>query len=57
MSLYVCVAGDSCCNPLSMGKIKKAIEDKVSGIYVLALEIGSNVEEVRNGQRVMSTYV
>ena len=40
--------GDSCCNPLSMGSIKKLIEQQVKGIYVNSLEIGNNVEEVKN---------
>lgn len=37
--------GDSCCNPLSMGRIKNLIEKNVSGIYVNSLQIGSNIEE------------
>ena len=39
--------GDSCCNPLSMGSIKKLIEREVKGVYVNSLEIGDNIEEVR----------
>ena len=35
--------GDSCCNPLSMGHLKKQIEGAVSGIYVSSLEIGGNI--------------
>lgn len=35
--------GDTCCNPLSMGGIKKTIEGAVSGIYVHSLEIGGNI--------------
>ena len=42
----VCVPGDSCCNPLSMGAIKKMIEEDISGIYVISLMIGKNVIEV-----------
>lgn len=38
--------GDSCCNPLSMGAIKKMIEQEIAGIYVLSLMIGKNVVEV-----------
>lgn len=34
--------GDTCCNPLSMGRIKSLIEKNVSDIYVHSLEIGSN---------------
>eukprot|EP00064_Thunnus_orientalis_P021313 superscaffoldBa00006385_g21473 len=42
--------GDSCCNPLSMGAIKKMIEGDISGIYVLSLMIGKNViEDTENG--------
>ncbi|XP_042194300.1 palmitoyl-protein thioesterase 1 isoform X1 [Callorhinchus milii] len=37
--------GDSCCNPLSMGFIKKLVEQKIPGIYVLSLEIGSSITE------------
>ncbi|KAF6345397.1 palmitoyl-protein thioesterase 1 [Rhinolophus ferrumequinum] len=41
--------GDSCCNPLSMGAIKKMVEEKIPGIYVLSLEIGKTlIEDVRN---------
>ncbi|XP_053431056.1 palmitoyl-protein thioesterase 1 [Nycticebus coucang] len=41
--------GDSCCNPLSMGAIKKIVEEKIPGIYVLSLEIGKTVvEDVEN---------
>ncbi|CAN9504211.1 unnamed protein product [Ophioblennius macclurei] len=42
--------GDSCCNPLSMGAIKKMIEEEIPGIYVLSLMIGKNVvEDTENG--------
>lgn len=34
--------GDSCCNPLSLGRIKNVIEANVKGIYVRSLQIGSN---------------
>ncbi|XP_004614275.1 palmitoyl-protein thioesterase 1 [Sorex araneus] len=37
--------GDSCCNPLSMGAIKKMVEEKIPGIYVLSLKIGKTVME------------
>ncbi|XP_038613740.1 palmitoyl-protein thioesterase 1 [Tachyglossus aculeatus] len=41
--------GDSCCNPLSMGSVKKMVESKIPGIYVLSLEIGKNlVEDMEN---------
>ena len=35
--------GDTCCNPLSMGHLKKQIEGAVEGIYVSSLEIGGNI--------------
>ncbi|XP_067281837.1 palmitoyl-protein thioesterase 1 [Pseudorasbora parva] len=35
--------GDSCCNPLSMGAMKKMVEGEVPGIYVLSLMIGTSV--------------
>uniref|UniRef100_A0A671LDL4 Palmitoyl-protein thioesterase 1 n=2 Tax=Sinocyclocheilus anshuiensis TaxID=1608454 RepID=A0A671LDL4_9TELE len=35
--------GDSCCNPLSMGAMKKMVEEEVLGIYVLSLMIGKSV--------------
>nr|XP_020453249.1 palmitoyl-protein thioesterase 1 [Monopterus albus] len=42
--------GDNCCNPLSMGAVKKMIEEEISGIYVLSLMIGKNVvEDTENG--------
>merc|ERR1719245_1269434 len=37
--------GDSCCNPLSMGRIKDLIQKNVSNIYVTNLKIGNNIEE------------
>ncbi|XP_012872221.1 PREDICTED: palmitoyl-protein thioesterase 1 [Dipodomys ordii] len=41
--------GDSCCNPISMGIIKKMVEKEIPGIYVLSLEIGKTmVEDVEN---------
>jgi len=42
--------GDSCCNPLSMGSIKKLIEDELPGVYVNSLMIGANViADMENG--------
>lgn len=46
-------AGDSCCNPGSMGYIKKIVENKIPGIYVLSLQIGNNLVEVKS----QSSYV
>ncbi|XP_074073731.1 palmitoyl-protein thioesterase 1 [Macrotis lagotis] len=41
--------GDTCCNPLSMGFIKKIVEQKIPGIYVLSLEIGKTlIEDMEN---------
>ncbi|XP_069478495.1 palmitoyl-protein thioesterase 1 [Ambystoma mexicanum] len=37
--------GDSCCNPLSMGSIKKMVEQKIPGIYVVSLEIGNTIAQ------------
>ncbi|CAB1351188.1 unnamed protein product [Coregonus sp. 'balchen'] len=37
--------GDSCCNPLSMGSIKKMIEETIPGIDVLSLMIGKTDTE------------
>uniref|UniRef100_A0A8C5WYX2 Palmitoyl-protein thioesterase 1 n=1 Tax=Laticauda laticaudata TaxID=8630 RepID=A0A8C5WYX2_LATLA len=41
--------GDSCCNPISMGYIKKIVEEKIPGIYVLSLKIGSSlIDDMEN---------
>ena len=37
--------GDTCCNPLSLGRLKKLVEQHVPGIYVYSIQIGSNAEE------------
>jgi len=42
--------GDICCNPLSMGSIKKMLEQHISGVYVLSLKIGNWIwEDELNG--------
>lgn len=42
--------GDSCCNPLSMGRIKKMFEEELPGVYVNSLQIGnSESQDVENG--------
>jgi len=42
--------GDTCCDPLSMGYIKRTIEENLPGIYVHSLMIGNNViEDELNG--------
>ncbi len=45
-NISLLLAGDSCCNPLSMGRIKKLIENQKPGIYVRSLEIGNGIVEV-----------
>ena len=40
------ISGDSCCNPLSMGSIKRMLEEKIPGIYVRSLMIGDSIIEV-----------
>uniref|UniRef100_A0A8C4SKX2 Palmitoyl-protein thioesterase 1 n=1 Tax=Erpetoichthys calabaricus TaxID=27687 RepID=A0A8C4SKX2_ERPCA len=47
--------GDSCCNPLSMGAIKKMVEVEIPGIYVLSLEIGNNIAEDAENSFFMNT--
>lgn len=42
--------GDSCCNPLSMGSIKRLIEENIPDVYVHSVEIGGNViADTENG--------
>lgn len=38
--------GDNCCNPMSMGSIKKMIEENIDGVYVLSLRIGDSIVKV-----------
>lgn len=38
--------GDTCCLPISIGRIKKMIESKIPGIYVKSIEIGDSEIEV-----------
>ncbi|XP_030360885.1 palmitoyl-protein thioesterase 1 isoform X1 [Strigops habroptila] len=41
--------GDTCCNPVSMGYIKKIVESRIPGIYVLSLKIGNNlIQDMEN---------
>lgn len=54
--MFACDPGDSCCNPLSMGAIKKMIEEEISGIYVRSLMIGKTVVEV-NWKRMLHVSV
>uniref|UniRef100_A0A915CYA9 Palmitoyl-protein thioesterase 1 n=1 Tax=Ditylenchus dipsaci TaxID=166011 RepID=A0A915CYA9_9BILA len=37
--------GDSCCNPMSMGYVKKLLKTHIPGVYVNSLMLGSNVIE------------
>eukprot|EP01095_Lingulamoeba_sp_RSL-Kostka_P003400 TRINITY_DN14389_c0_g1_i1.p1 TRINITY_DN14389_c0_g1~~TRINITY_DN14389_c0_g1_i1.p1 ORF type:complete len:307 (-),score=111.74 TRINITY_DN14389_c0_g1_i1:221-1141(-) len=37
--------GDICCDPLSMGRIKRLIEKHLPGVYVYSVEVGSNIIE------------
>jgi palmitoyl-protein thioesterase len=42
--------GDTCCNPLSLGRIRKLIENELPGIYVYSIEVGnSEYEDKING--------
>ena len=42
--------GDSCCNPWSMGAVKKMMEKNLEGVYVHSLEIGDSViQDTENG--------
>jgi len=42
--------GDTCCNPFSLGSVKKMIEQEVPGVYVHSIMIGSNqLEDESNG--------
>jgi len=35
--------GDSCCDPISMGAIKRLLEKHLPGVYVYSIEVGDNV--------------
>lgn len=35
--------GDTCCNPLSLGKVMSILEENIPGVYVTSLKFGSNV--------------
>lgn len=42
--------GDSCCNPLSMGSVKKMLEKALDGTYVVSLMIGDSIaSDTTNG--------
>lgn len=34
--------GDTCCNPISLGKVKSILEENIPGVYVTSLKFGSN---------------
>ena len=40
--------GDICCNPLSMGSIKRQIERQVPGIYVYSIMVSITVKTVKD---------
>jgi len=35
--------GDTCCNPLSLGSIKKLLQEQIPGVNVLSIQIGNSV--------------
>lgn len=37
--------GDTCCNPLSLGRLMKLIEQDIPGIYIHSIQMGNNFEE------------
>ena len=42
--------GDSCCNPLSLGRLMDLIKKDVPGIYIHSIKIGNDiVEDMLNG--------
>uniref|UniRef100_A0A1B6H0L4 Palmitoyl-protein thioesterase 1 n=1 Tax=Cuerna arida TaxID=1464854 RepID=A0A1B6H0L4_9HEMI len=42
--------GDCCCNPLSLGRMKKFLEQQIPNVYVRSIMIGNNVaEDTENG--------
>lgn len=34
--------GDTCCNPMSLGKVKSILEENIRGVYVTSLKFGSS---------------
>lgn len=42
--------GDCCCNPLSMGSVKKLFEEQIPGVYVHSLQLGSSItKDIEHG--------
>lgn len=37
--------GDSCCNPLSLGRLMDVVKKEVPGIYIQSMKFGSNILE------------
>lgn len=37
--------GDTCCNPLSLGRLKELIQGHIPNIYVHSIQIGKDIEE------------
>ncbi|VDK85843.1 unnamed protein product, partial [Onchocerca ochengi] len=35
--------GDSCCNPLSLGRMEKLLKQNIPNVYIYSVMIGSNV--------------
>lgn len=46
VTLRRCLAGDSCCNPRSMGYIRAVLQRRLPGTYVLALRLGASPLQV-----------
>ena len=38
--------GDSCCNPNSIGRFKRLIEENVKNVYILSIQIGNTILDV-----------
>lgn len=50
VSKVLIFSGDSCCFPFSLGGFEEKLNASLQGVYIVSLEIGSNViEDVENG--------
>jgi len=38
--------GDVCCNPLSLGGLKKFIEHQIPDVHIVSVKVGSSIREV-----------
>lgn len=45
--LHKSFSGDSCCNPLSLGRMEKLLKQNIPNVYIYSVMIGSNVVMVR----------